>query len=396
MLRHLPLLAAVMIVASPAASLAKIPKDTIKIGVLQDMPQPYADRTGRGALVAAQLAAGDFETEHMKGDAEILPGHARTDSDAETKEVKDWLEKEDVAAVISSASAARNRELAKLLQAHHRTLLITSSAEERSAQPCGSNVVIWGAGNQARATALAQVLVPEAGKKWFLVSEQTPAGTATASALKDAVKAAGGQVVGETNTVPGGLDLQQQAQKIEQAGAQVVAVSVAGADLTGALRAAQLSGLTHRATLASPFATEEDVDQAGATAAEGLVLVAPFYWDNNEQTRRFTKRWHEHREATHVSENAAYVYAAALSFMHAARSVDDIDADKVIGELRRGPLDHTLLGKATVGDDGHVRYDLDVYRVKAPGDIRQQWDYLSKIKNVPAAQAFAGDGCARR
>ncbi|MBN8903688.1 MAG: ABC transporter substrate-binding protein, partial [Rhodospirillales bacterium] len=388
--------AAILIIGAPMTGQAKIPKDTVKIGILQEMPRPYADRTGRGALVAAQLAASDFETEHMRGEAEILPGKARTSATGDLDEVKTWLEKEDVAAVISSASADENGRLAKLLQSHNRTLLIAGSAEERSSEPCGPNVVVWGAGSRSRANALAHALVPDGGKRWFLVAEQTPAGVASAAALEEAVDAAGGKIVGRTDPVPGGVELQGDMKPIEQAGAQVVALSILGPDLAGALRDAQLGGLTHRAVLASPFATVQDVDQAGAAAAEGLVVAAPFYWDANARTRRFAKRWDENRDATHVSENAAYVYAAALSFMHAARSVDDIAADKVIGALRHAPIDDTLFGQVHVTENGRVRYDIGVYRVKAPSDIQKQWAYLSKIKSVPADAAFDAKDCAER
>jgi branched-chain amino acid transport system substrate-binding protein len=152
-------------------------------------------------------------------------------------------------------------------------------------------------------------------------------------------------------------------------------------------------GLPHATTLVAPYARIADIDDAGPAAANGLMVVAPYYWDTDDRTRDFARRWSDRMPGRHVTENAAEVYAATLSFLHAAQAADDLDAGKVLAELRRAPLKDTLFGTATIRGDGRVVYDLNVYRVKTPDAIQTRWAYCSKVATIPAAQAFPPTAC---
>ena len=126
--------------------------------------------------------------------------------------------------------------------------------------------------------------------------------------------------------------------------------------------------------------------------AQGLVVVAPFYWNANAQTRRFAQRWDDRMPGAHVTSNAAEVYAATLSFLNAAKAVDDLDAAKVLGELQRAPIKGTLLGDVTVRRDGRVEHDVGVYRVKRPGEIQQRWAYYDQLAMIRGAVAVPPGG----
>ena len=377
----------------PLVAQADIPKDKIKIGVLQDLPEPYASLTGNGGIVAAQLAASDFETEHVHGDAEILPGASGNTMEQDIDQVRDWINKEHVAAILSSAGPGVDARIAKMVEKVHATLLIAATDEGVSPKLCSPNVVVWGAGPGARARALAQTLVSRGNKKWFVLSDQTPAALEGQAALHDAVSDAGGQIVGTHDHAVGESDLRKVVSKINQADAQVIALSESEADLVAALRSASMAGLSHQTTLAAPFARIADVDNAGLAPAEGLMVATPYYWDTDDQTRRFAKRWSKRMQAQHVTENAAEVYAATLSFLHAAKAVDDVESSKVVAQLRHAPIKGTLFGTVTVRKDGRVLHDVGVYQVMQQNQVQQRWAYYRKVASVPGDKAFPPSAC---
>lgn len=394
-MRHYVLMAAaILLFASPAAH-GKIPEDKIKIGVLQDLPQPYASDTGNGGLVAAQLAASDFEKEYLKGDAEILPDTSTGGLEADLAQVRDWLNKEHVAAVLSSASREVNRRIAKMVEERNKTLLIAEAAGTSVENLCTRSAVIWGAGESPRMRALAHALTAEGKRRWFLVAEQSPIGLLSHAALQEVVPAAGGQIVGDIENTIGERKFANVISAIDNSHADVAVLAESDGDLVSVLRKRALTPPHTPVTFAAPYADIHEVDQAGPAIATGLVVVAPYYWNTNDRTRHFARLWEGRMQYRHVTQNAAEVYAAALSFMHAAKAANDVDARKVLPELRRAPIKDTLFGRASVRDDGRVVYDLGVYRVKTPDQIRQRWDYFEKFATVPGAVAFPSSTCAR-
>jgi len=387
----LPLLSLLLLV--PLVARANIPDDKIKIGVLQDLLAADAADAGNGGIVAAQLAAGDFEVHAFRDDAEVIPGTVNGATDRVLGQVRDWLDKEHVAAALSSAGSLVDAEIAKMVARRHRILLVAANDEGDSGTLCSPNVVVWGAGAAPRTRAIGRALSPHGGSQWFLLGDQSPAGLAGQTALRAVVQAGGGKIVGQADNVVGGADLGQVMPQIAAANPQAVVLAETDGDLVEILRSALLAGLPHATTLVAPYARIADIDDAGPAAANGLIVVAPYYWDTDVRTRDFAHRWSDRMAGRHVTENAAEVYAATLSFLNAAKAADDVDAGKVMAMLRRAPISDSLFGTASIRSDGRVVYDLNVYRVKTPDAIQRRWAYYSKIATVPAAQAFPPTPC---
>lgn len=378
----------------PSVAQSKIPGDKIKIGVLQDLPEPYASAAGNGGIVAAQLAASDVEKEYLEGDAEILPDTSEGGIGAELDRVREWIEKEHVAAVVSSANTAVNEQIARMVEARHRTLLITGDGADWTDRPCSPSVIVWGTGRAARIRALAQVSASQNKNRWYLVADQNPSGVASEAASRNALASVGGQVVGTTERVVGSRDFTDTISAVDKTNAELVVLEDSDEDLVSALRSLALIHPQHPVAFAAPTGTIFDIDQAGPASADGLVVTAPFYWNADEQSRRFASRWEDRMRGEHVTQNAADVYAATLGFLHAAKAVDDVDTRKVGAELRRGPIKDTLFGTVKVRQDGQVIRDVSVYRVKTPENIQQRWAYYENVAKVPGTQAFPSAECA--
>lgn len=382
-----------LLLAAPVAARAGIPNDKITIGILQDLPEPYASELGDGAFVAAQMAVNDFETKYLSADAELLSGTSTGGLRTDLAQAREWLEKEHVDAIVSSAGPAVNQALAKMLQQHHRTLLIAEGVSG-SAKVCGPNVVVWGAGEDARMRALVDVFSKQNKRNWYFVGALNPPGLASLEALKSALNGRQASLVGTTQYPVGALNFSETVQAIDKTNADVAVIAEGDSDLIGALRSLVLNRPTHPVAFAAPYAQTVDIDEAGPTAAAGLVLPAPFYWDTNKLTRRFSQEWSNEMRYRHVTENAAEVYAATSSFLNAAVAANDTDSAKVGAALRRTPIPDSLLGPATIRADGRVVYDLNVYRVKPPGQVQQQWAYYDKIATIPGSQVFLPGDCS--
>jgi branched-chain amino acid transport system substrate-binding protein len=385
------MMAAVLLVVAPGGSRAGIPEDKIKIGILQDQPEPVATETGNGGVVAAQLAASDFGKEFLRGDGEILAGVTAGTHDAVLAQVRDWLDKEDVAAIVSSAGPLIDRAIAPMVAQRHRTLLVVS--DEAGGAVCSPNVVVWGIGPATRARALARALVSHGTKRWFVLADRSPAGVADQAALGEAVGADGGVMAGAIDDVGGAAALGEARARIIAAAPQAVVMTQSDGDLVDLIGASHTMTLPLQVTFVAPNARIADIDQAGAAAAQGLVVVAPYYWDANAITRRFAQRWSRRMRGAHATGNAAEVYAAVLSFLRAAKAVDDVDSGNVLAELRRAPIKGTLFGDVTVRGDGGVVHDVGVYRVKRPGEIQQRWAYYDQLATIPGAAAVAPSAC---
>ena len=206
----------------PSVAQSKIPGDKIKIGVLQDLPEPYASAAGNGGIVAAQLAASDVEKEYLEGDAEILPDTSEGGIGAELDRVREWIEKEHVAAVVSSANTAVNEQIARMVEARHRTLLITGDGADWTDRPCSPSVIVWGTGRAARIRALAQVSASQNKNRWYLVADQNPSGVASEAASRNALASVGGQVVGTTERVVGSRDFTDTISAVDKTNAELV------------------------------------------------------------------------------------------------------------------------------------------------------------------------------
>ncbi len=307
--------------------------------------------------------------------------------------MRDWLDKEHVAAVVSSAGPLINQQIAPMMEQRHRTLLVAATDTNLSGALCSPDTIVWGAGPSARARALVQALLPRDGKRWIVLGNRSPASLADQRRAARCRYAAGGQLAGAIDDVASGADPGKTEAQIADADPRVVVLTQSDGDLVDALRRTRTSSPSYHATLAASHARIADIDATGLASATGLVVVAPFYWDNNEATRRFAQRWDGRMPGSHVDENAAEVYAATLSFLQAAKAVDDVNADKIGAALRRAPIKDTLFGTVSIRADGRVVHDLPVYRVKPAGQIQTRWAYYEIVATVPGAAAFPPEAC---
>ena len=373
-----------------AAAQAEIPDRLIRIGVLNDGSGPFADQTGKGSLVAAQLALEDFAPEAGGLKVELVYGDHQNKPDVGAAIVRKWLDEQRVAAVTDVPNSAVALAVNTLTAEKNRVLLASSTAtSDLTGKFCKPTTVQWDTDTWAQANGTARGVVENGGKSWFFITVDYALGTALERDTAAVVKALGGTVAGGVREPLGTTDFSSYLLAAQSSRAQIVGLATTGVDAINLVKQAAEFGLRQSGqTLAGLFLMITDVDSLGLAAAQGLILTDPFYWDLNEATRAFAKRFAARMEGRVPTGNHAGVYSSVLAYLRAAKAADTLDGAKVVEAMRRAPIADKLFGEVVIRPDGRAVHAMHVFRVKPPEQSKGRWDYWQEIATIPPDQAF--------
>jgi branched-chain amino acid transport system substrate-binding protein len=391
------LLAAALLLATAATARAEIPNGVLRVGILNDMNGPFADQSGRGSVVAAQLAAEDFAPEAGALKVEILAGDHQNKADVGTTIVREWIDRDGVAAVADSVNSGVGLAVNEVLREKHRTFVASNvGTSDLTGKFCAPTTVQWNMDTWAMGNSIARALYAQGGRRWFFIAVDYAFGAALQRDATSALTRLGGEVLGGVRAPLGTTDFSAYLLQAQASGADVVAFANTGADLINAVKQAGEFGLTSKQRLAAIFATIADVDAVGLARMQGLLLTESFYWDLNDATRAFARRFAARFGGRMPTANQAAVYGSVLAFLRAAKQADSIEGERVIAAMQKAPINDPLLGEVVVRKDGRAVHPMYVFRVKAPRESAGRWDDYALLATIPAAQAFrplAEGGC---
>lgn len=385
--RLLALAAAVLL--SPLAARAQLP-DTVTIGVLNDMAGPFADQSGKGSVVAAQMAAEDFAAAGAAPfKVRIIAGDHQNKADIGAALARQWIDRDGVAAIADNPNSAVGLAVNQVMREKHRAFLATNvGTSDLTGKFCSPDTVQWTMDTWAMGSSAARAMMQEGGDTWFFISFDYAFGAGLqrdATAMLDKL---GGKVLGAVKHPLGTTDFSSYLVQAQASGAKVVALADTGTDLINAVKQAAEFGLTPKQRLDALFALITDVDAIGLKSAQGMIVTESFYWDLNDATRAFARRFAERFGGKMPTSNQAGVYSQVLAYLHAVEAANTIEGEKVVAELRRAPIDDTLFGTIVVRPDGRAVHAMHVFRVKAPAASHDRWDVYEKLADIPADQAF--------
>ncbi len=371
---------------SLASAHAELPA-TIKIGVLNDQSGPFADQSGRGSLVAAQLAVDDFARDAPGTKIEIVYGDHQNKPDIGSQIVRAWVDRDNVVAVADAVNSAVGLAVNDIMRERHRTFIASNvGTSDLTGKFCAPTTVQWTFDTWAFGNGMARAL-KDVGPFYFM-SFDYALGAALERDTTAVLTSLGGKVAGSIKHPLGTTDFSSYLLQAQSSGAKVIAFASTGADFINAAKQAAEFGITQTATLAGLFTQITDVDALGLQAAQGLVATEAFYWDLNEGTRAFTRRFAERLPGRVPTENQAGVYSSVLAYLRAAKAVGSIEGERVIEAMRRAPIEDPLFGTVTVRPDGRAIHAMHVFRVKSPAQSKSRWDVYELISTIPAEQAF--------
>jgi branched-chain amino acid transport system substrate-binding protein len=379
------------------AAAAQSPTRTIRIGVLNDMSGPYADLSGKGSVVAAQMAAEDFAKE-AGPDAprvEILSADHQNKADVGAATARAWVDQDGVAAVVDVPNSAVALAVNQVMREKDRAFLASSTAtSDLTGTQCAPTTVQWTFDTWALANGTARALVKQGGDSWYFLTADYAFGKALERDAASMVKQAGGTVLGEALHPLGSSDLSSFLLEAQSSGAKVIGLADAGTDASNAIKQAAEFGIGRddKQRLAGLLMFITDVDALELETAQGLVLTEAFYWDLNDQTRAWSKRFAERAGGRMPTMNHAGVYSSVLAYLRAVKAVGASSGipsgAAVVARMEAAPIQDPLFGSTIIRKDGRAVHAMYLFQVKKPGESHGRWDYYKLLATIPADEAF--------
>jgi len=303
---------------------------------------------------------------------------------------KRWVEEGKVDAIVdvpfSSVALAVNEAVRN---APHTAFLASGpGTTDLTGEKCSANTVQWTYDTWALANGTAKAVVAKGGDSWFFVTADYAFGQSLERDASATVIASGGKVLGSVKHPPATQDFSSYLLQAQASGAKIVGLANAVGDTINSVKQASEFGLTQHQTLAALLMQLTDVHAVGLPAAQGLYLTEPFYWDLNDKTRAFAKRFGAKREGRMPTGNQAGVYSETLQYLKAMAAAGTEDTQPILAKMRSAPIEDDLFGRTTLRIDGRAVHDMYLFQVKTPAESKAPWDYYKLIQTIPAADAF--------
>jgi branched-chain amino acid transport system substrate-binding protein len=372
-----------------------IPGNVIRIGVLTDMTGPFADQVGAGSVAAARMAAEDFATESNGLHVEVLVADHQNKPDIGVSIARRWVDHDGVDAIVDLPNSAVALGVVGVMKERHRVALASSSMSSAiTGKACAPTTVQWVSDTWAQGASTVSAMRKAGGNNWYFITVDYALGHALESDATAALLAEpGGKVLGSSRLPLGTTDFGSPLLAAQTSGANVLALANTGADAINAVKQAAEFGLTNSGVkLAALFMMLSDIDSLGLPAARGLLLTEAFYWDLNDQTRAWSKRFAERMNGRMPTENHAGVYSATLAYLRAARDAGTIVGEQAVEAMRKAPINDPLFGTVTIRPDGRAVHDMYLFQVKAPAESKNRWDFYSLRQTIPGDVAFRALG----
>jgi branched-chain amino acid transport system substrate-binding protein len=375
--------------ASPAfAAAGKVSDDVVKIGVLTDMSGYYADLSGPGSVLAARMAAEDFGGKVLGKPIEIVSADHQNKADVASNTARKWFDEEKVDAIADLVSSSTAGAVMPVAAEKKRITLLSGPATTAfTGEKCTAYNVHYTYNNWALANGTGREVVRHGGDTWYFVTADYVFGKSLEEDTSNVVKAAGGKVLGAArHPSPGTTDFSSYLLQAQASGAKIIGLANAGADTVNCIKQAKEFGITPKQSLAGLLVFLSDVHSLGLENAKGLFVTTAFYWDMNDATRKWSKRFFERHKKMPTMVQAG-VYSAVTHYLQAIKAAGTDGADAVIAKMKATPVDD-FFGKGKIGPDGLFRHAMYLVQVKTPQESKYPWDYYKIIKTIPAEEAF--------
>ena len=394
---HLALVSTLAIACTGATAVhAQVSDDVVRIGVLNDQSGLYADLGGPGSVVAARMAVEDAGGSVLGKPVEIVFADHQNKSDVGAAVARQWFDvgKVDMAIGFDHSAVA----LAVEQLAAERNKIAIAGAVGSTAftgKSCTANEASWIYDSYALTTSLAKATVAEGRDTWFFITVDYAFGHSLEADATAAVKAAGGKVLGSVRHPLNTSDFSSYLLQAQASGAKVIAFANGGGDMVNAVKQANEFGLTKNQTTVALLIFISDVHSMELRAAQGLKFVTAFYWDRNDETRAWSKRFFERHGRMPTMPQAA-VYSAIRHYLTAIAAAGTDEAKAVMAKMRAIPVNDFYVTNGRLREDGRLVHDMYFAQVKTPAELTGPWDYYKILGTIPGDQAFrslADGGC---
>jgi branched-chain amino acid transport system substrate-binding protein len=373
------------------AAHAQYTDGVIKIGVLNDMSGLYSDLSGPGAVVAARMAVEDFGAAAKGMKVEIVGADHQNKPDVGSTIARTWFDVDKVDVIVDVPTSSVALAVNEVAREKNKVFLVSgAAASDLTGAKCSPNTVHWTYDTWALANGTGKAMVKTGGDTWFFITADYAFGKALERDTAEVVQANGGKVLGSVRHPFPGTDFSSFLLQAQASKAKVIGLANAGGDTINSIKQAAEFGITQGGqSLAGLLVFISDVHALGLQTAQGLVLTEAFYWDQNDASRAFAKRFAPQFKNNMPTMVHAGVYAAVLHYLKAVEALkSDADGKAVVAKMKELPTDDPLFGKGTIRADGRKVHDMYLFEVKKPSESKGAWDYYKLRATIPAAEAF--------
>jgi branched-chain amino acid transport system substrate-binding protein len=373
----------------PMAGAALAGPDAITVGVINDLSGVYADLGGQGSVTAAQIAVDEFGPNVLGKPIKIMSGDHQNKPDIGAQLARRWFDVDNVDMVIdfpNSGVALAVQEVAR--DKKKVAIFSTAGSTDLTGKACSPTGFQWTYDNYSNSAGLAQAMVKQGFDTWYFLTVDYAFGISLESEASKALTAAGGKMVGSARHPLNTADFSSFLLTAQASKAKVIALASAGGDVINAVKQAGEFGIGEGGqTLVAPVTFITDVHALGLSVAQGLTFVTGYYWDLNDNTRAFAKKFFERRKAMPTMAQAG-VYSGVLHYLKAVAAAGTDKADAVALKMRELPVRDAFTQAGTVRVDGRMVHDMYLVQVKKPSESKAPWDYYKVLATLPADVAF--------
>ncbi|MCO5120083.1 MAG: ABC transporter substrate-binding protein [Burkholderiaceae bacterium] len=396
-------LTAVLVSAALAAfagqASAEISGGVVKIGVMNDMSGLYADIAGPNSVVAARLAVEDFQKQSKANlKVEIVSADHQNKPDVGSTIARQWYDTDGVDVIVDVPTSSVGLAVSQVSREKNKVLLNSGSAtSDLTGKACSPNTVHWTYDTWMLSNGTGKAIVETGGDSWYFLTADYAFGHALERDTSAVVEKSGGKVVGKVRHPLNTQDFSSFLLQAQASKAKIIGLANAGGDTINSIKqAAEFGIVSGGQNLAGLLMFLTDIKALGLQTAQGLIFTTTFYWDMNDDTRAFSKRFMEKSGGKPPTMVQAGVYGAVLHYLKAVEAGNTDDGAKTVAKMKELPTDDTLFGKGTIRADGRKIHPAYLVEVKKPAESKGEWDLLKIRTTIPADQAFrplADGGC---
>jgi branched-chain amino acid transport system substrate-binding protein len=367
----------------------QISDDVVKIGVLTDMSSLYADATGKGSLAAVQMAVEDYGGKVKGKPVEVIAADHQNKPDIGVAIARNWYDNEKVDAIFDVPTSSVALPVSALTKEKNKININSGGgSSDITGVACSPNTVHWTYDTYALSNVAGRAMVKRGEDTWFFVTADYAFGMALERDAANVVKESGGKVLGDVRHPLNSSDFSSFLLQAQASKAKVVALANAGGDTTNALKQAAEFGIMQGGQKMIALLQEiTDTHSLGVKATQGLIVTDAFYWDMNDETRAFSKRFNE-RVGHMPTMIQAGLYSATMHYLKAIETVGTDEAPKVMAQMRATPVNDFFAKNGKIRIDGRMVHDMYLFEVKKPQESKGEWDLYNLIATVPGDEAF--------
>ncbi len=377
------------LIAGAVQAQSAISDNAVRIGVLTDMSGVYSDLGGQGSIIAAKMAVEDFiAAKKPKFKVDVVSADHLNKADIAASKVREWYDREGVDMITDGLNSGVALAAAKVTSEKNRIMMNIGAGSTRlTNEDCTANTVHYAYDTFALATGVAKAAVKQGGDSWFFLTADYAFGQSMEKDATNVINSAGGKVIGSVRHPLNASDFSSFLLQAQNSKSKIVALANAGGDTINAVKAAAEFGLTKNQTIAPLLLFINDIHAMGLPVAQGMMLTEGFYWNLNDDTRNWSRKYFSRMKRMPNMLHAG-VYSAVTHYLNAIDAVGTDEAGAVMKRMKATPINDFYATNGKIRDDGRMVHDMYLMQVKKPAESKQPWDYYNVLATIKGEDAF--------